>query len=90
MTQFDVGILSTERRNPVQIQYTGAERRSRKEELGLIYFRIDPLRESPDPAVKLVEKCVQVVGGTDVEDQNGKHNATPTRPGVTRLPTSLP
>jgi putative protease len=66
------------------VPQSAAEYVSRMKELGVRWFRIDLLRESPEQAVKLVEQYRRVLDGTDDGKQTWKQLKAVNQLGVTR------
>ena len=63
---------------------SAAEYVGRMKELGIRWFRIDLLRETPEQAVKLVEQYRRVIAGTDDGRQTWKQLKAVNQLGVTR------
>ena len=66
------------------VPQSAAEYVSRMKELGIRWFRIDLLRETPEQAVKLVEQYRRVLDGTDDGKQTWKQLKAVNQLGVTR------
>ncbi len=66
------------------VAQSAAEYVSRMKGLGIRWFRIDLLRETPDQAVKLVEQYRRVIDGTDDGRQTWKQLKAVNQLGVTR------
>lgn len=66
------------------VPQSAAEYVGRMKELGIRWFRIDLLRESPEQAVMLVEQYRRVIDGTDDGNQTWKQLNAVNQLGVTR------
>jgi len=66
------------------VAQSAAEYVSRMKDLGIRWFRIDLLRETPEQAVKLVEQYRRVIAGTDDGKQTWKQLKAVNQLGVTR------
>jgi U32 family peptidase len=66
------------------VPQSAAEYVSRMKELGIRWFRIDLLRETPEQAVKLVEQYRRVLDGSDDGKQTWKQLKAVNQLGVTR------
>lgn len=66
------------------VPQSAAEYVGRMKELGVRWFRIDLLRETPEQAVKLVEQYRRVLDGTDDGKQTWKQLKAVNQLGVTR------
>jgi len=66
------------------VPQSAAEYVGRMKELGVRWFRIDLLRESPEQAVKLIEQYRRVLDGTDDGRQTWKQLKAVNQLGVTR------
>ena len=66
------------------VPQSAAEYVGRMKELGIRWFRIDLLRETPEQAVKLVEQYRRVIDGTDDGRQTWKQLKAVNQLGVTR------
>jgi putative protease len=66
------------------VPQSAAEYVGRMKELGIRWFRIDLLRETPDEVVRLVEQYTRVINGVDDGKQTWKHLRAVNQLGVTR------
>ncbi len=71
------------------VAQSAAEYVGRMKELGIRWFRIDLLRETPEQSVKLVEQYRRVIDGTDDGHQTWKQLKAVNQLGVTRGTLSL-
>jgi U32 family peptidase len=66
------------------VPQSAAEYVGRMKELGIRWFRIDLLRETPEEVVRLVEQYTRVINGTDDGRQTWKQLKAVNQLGVTR------